>query len=681
MAIEINVTVTGTTITAQDPPSVVCSNTGYGLRFQFDTDWAQAESKRVHIKCVQDGENTEYDIDIPSTDYVELPALPPCLALTAYVYRGAGATERRTDALYLRCEHSIRDLGSTAYSAPFDAYNVMMQYANGKATGSMSDAALAELKGELIQYQQTQLGKFPTIAYKRAIARLSPETRLTGKMTLANGAEIDITNDTVLSSSVGITTNAMRDSYILPGAVPAAELTATVMRSANIPQDNLRGAEIELTFSAMQENGRWGDVPLGTFDIYGIGDDTATGTPITAYDAMKQLDSIPLPSAGFNEGVAYSPGQIIATIAQTAGLDFADSTAPGTSLGLGYSGDVSVVDFGADFSNNGVETNTNAHVYFAGGQTWDGWREKLTVSEQWTDAQVAAKIMEEFGPTVQYMGTVVYMEDLPTSAELFTAYRVLYGGPRYRARDAANSIMTARDLLMHTVATINAFARIDRFGKLRVKPIKNQTATTDIIGPKILRKRISRLPYQLYSLTTVMDYVSDDGSSLAEQRSHNTLWSDGVDAILPENPLYPVLDSPTQWTAINQMLINLTDALDPVTFKPARTETYGDPSIDPFEWINVPTDTGAEAVPATEITWKYRGTQTIDSGGAGAVEGLEQTQAEKIINANKITSLESTYNDKRDINGRFMYIYEYLNSFKYREIGHYTYAEMERRDG
>ena len=62
------------------------------------------------------------------------------------------------------------------------------------------------------------------------------------------------------------------------------------------------------------------------------------------------------------------------------------------------------------------------------------------------------------------------------------------------------------------------------------------------------------------------------------------------------------------------------------------------------------------------------------------MEGLAQSQAEKAILSSKIATLENAYNDKRDINGRFMYVYEYLDSFTYGEIGHYTYAEMERRE-
>ena len=165
-----------------------------------------------------------------------------------------------------------------------------------------------------------------------------------------------------------------------------------------------------------------------------------------------------------------------------------------------------------------------------------------------------------------------------------------------------------------------------------------------------------------------------------EQRTYETLWAEGVEAVMQENPLYPTLDSKTQDTDITQMLINLTHRLDPLTFRPARVETYGDPSIDPWEWISLPTDGDPISVPATEITWKYRGTQTIDSSGAAAVEGLEQSQAEKIIISNKIDASQSSYNEMRDLYGRMMYIYDTLGSFKYKEIEHYTYAQMMRRD-
>lgn len=676
--IEISVTVSGTTITAQDPPIIVCSNDSYRLSFTFDGDWTRAD-KRIHITCVQDAENTEIDAELPGSSY-DLPALPACLAIRVYLSTAAGATERRTDALYLRCEHSIRDQGSTPYDAPYDAYNAMMEYANGKLTGSMTAQQLAALMAQLSAHSEA-VGAFPSIAYKRAIASLSPETRLSGKMTLADSTEIDVTNDTLLSSSVGIATNAMRDNFILPGGVPAAELTATVMRAAGIPHDNLRGAKVELTFSAMQENGRWGDVPLGVFDIYSIGDDTATGTPITAYDGMKKLDSIPVPSAGFEIDRAYSPHQIIAQLAQTAGLDYAHGTVPGSSLGLGYDGDVGVVDWDPEYANNGVEENTKGHLFIALGafDTWS-WHEDIPLSPTLTDAQAAAAVEDEYGALVQYKGTVLYKDDLPADAETFDGYRVLYGGPRYKVRDVGSGTTTARDLMMHTVASINAFAYIDRYDKLRIKPITKDDATTDVIGPKVLRQKVSRLAYQTFSLTSVIDFYTDDGALISEQRTYETLWGDGVDAVLTENQLYPTLDSDRQNGDITRMLINLTHRIDPVTFTPARVESYGDPSIDPYEWINVPTDTGSTAVPATEITWKYRGTQTIDSGGANAVAGLEQSQAEKTIIASKITSLQSVYNEMRDIYGRMMYTYEGLETFQYSEIEHYTYAQIERSE-
>ena len=675
--IEINITVSGTTITAQDSPVIVCSNDSYQLRFTLDSDWTRAD-KCIRITCVQDADNTEIDAELTGNS-CNIPALPACLAIRVYLSTAAGAAERRTDTLCLRCEHSIRDQGSTPYSAPFDAYNAMMEYANGKLTGSMTEQQLAAIMAQL-RTHSAEIGAFPSAAYKRAIAALSPETKLSGRMTLADDTEIDITNDTLLSSSVGIATNAMRDNFILPGGVPAAELTATVMRSAGVPYDNLKGAKIELAFSVMQENGRWGDVPLGVFDIYGIGDDTATGTPITAYDGMKKLDSIPLPSAGFEIGRAYSPHQIIAMLAQTAGLDYAHGTVPGSSLGLGYDGDVGVVDWDTDYANNGVEENTKGHLFIALGafDTWS-WHEDMSLSPMISDAQAAEIITEEY-PYVQYKGTVLYKDDLPADAEVFDGYRVLYGGPRYKVRDTGSSVTTARDLMMHTVASINAFAYIDRHNKLRIKPITKDAAATAVIAPKILRQKVSRLEYQTFSLTSVIDYNTDEGALISEQRTYETLWDDGVDAILPENPLYPTLDSNRQGYDITRMLINLTHRIDPVTFTPARVESYGDPSIDPYEWVDVPAETGSTSVPAVEIDWKYRGTQVIDSGGATAVAGLEQSQAEKTIIANKITSLQSVYNEMRDIYGRMMYTYEGLETFRYSEIEHYTYAQIERSE-
>lgn len=675
-------TIEGRSLSPPQDATIVCGNGIYRIWLLMDEGWRAAENRKLHVECTQDDGSTEYDLDLDSAvggASVNLPALPSCKSIRIYAYTDdAGAAVQRTETAFVPCANSIRTLGSDAYSAPYDAYNAMMEYANGKLSGNMTQGQLDTIMAELTAHS-AQVGVFPSVAYKRAVAAMSPETRLTGKMTLADSTEIELTNDLLVAGTVTTATTVMRDNYILPGAVPAMELKATIKPGAGIPQSTLNGAELALTFGVRQENGQWGEVPLGVHAVYEIGDDTATGTPITAYDDMKRLDAIPIASAGLAVDTAYSPGQIIEIVAETAGISY-DGKRPAAEMGLPYDGDVSVVDFGTAYKCNARMQATPSPVAVALGMSdqW-AWNKEIYVPITATDEEIAAMLLEEYGAYINYRGTVVYSEDLPTEdVEVFDAFRILYGGPRYKARAASSNIVTARDLLMHTTASVNALARVDRNRQLRVEPLAKQDATTAIIRNGMLRQRVSRMPYRTFSLTTIVTYPDSEGLMTSEQRTYETMWGDGVRAIMQENPLYTTLDEKSPNALITAMLIELTYALDPVTFTPARVETYGDPSIEPGEWVTLPGQD--DAVPATELTWKYRGTQTLDTGGTDAAAGLEQSQAEKTIIGTKIQSMQTAQNEMRELYVRMMRSYEGLGTFRYEEIGHYAYRQIEGRD-
>lgn len=672
---EIRLTLTETSLLVPEGAELVCSN-DVEIRVQYadaaaTAKWEQYKNSDdaalyLHFAFTQDtdaGEETKQLSDAGTT----VVRLPGCQSVRVYLYAAKDNFEfARTETSAIICKPSVLDLGTSAYSPPFDAYNAMMQLVNGRMNGRLSQDEIDALLAQLSAHSAADLNR---TAYKRAIAAMSPETRLTGALTLANEAqtEIDVTNDIITTGSVQLSTSAIRDNFVLPGAVPAAELKATIAADAGIPHEALRGSKIALTFSAMQENGQWGDVPLGEHTIYDIGDDTATGTPVTAYDAMKKLDKLPIVSAGFTTGKAYSPGQIIQTIATTAGIEYTQD-----------------VDFDPSFQNNGVSSVAyDAHSYVVAAFGVPGtftWGVIISNADAYTtDAEVAAAVAEIAGATIAYQGTVTYPDELPAAPETLTAYRVLYGGVRYDVSAAAQGIVTARDLLMHTVATLNGFAYIDRTtGELTVKPIAKKAATTEINPIKTVRQRVGRIPYQLLCLSTVCDYPDADGNMVSEERNEYTLWSDGVTATMQSIPIYAGLVADNPRTAIMGSVNALADALDPVAFMPTKLETYGDPSIELWEWIAVQTKSGTVEVPAAELVWKYRGTQTIDTGGAEAVAGLEQSQAEKVVIANKLTASRSVRNTMRKVYSHLMTTHGGLHSFRHEEIGHYQYKEIGR---
>lgn len=668
---EIRLTLTETELLAPSGTHIITGNE-YDIGVEFANVDAKVKwdtvAQQLHATCTQDDIDTEIDIPLTAAeggpDYTAtLPPLPGCRSVRIYLAGTAGDAEMRTETLAIPCTASIRDLGSDAYSAPYDAYNEMMRLLNGRLNGRMTQDEINSILAGLQAHTPEELNR---TAYKRAIAGMSPETRLTGKLTLTDDTEVEVTNDILRSSTVAISTSVNRDNAILPGAVPAAELTATIMPDAGLPHDALRGAEAALTFGVMQENGQWGEVPLGAYTVYNVGDDTATGTPVTAYDSMKWLDGMTPTEAGFQTGKAYSPGQIIKQITTAAGIPFTQD-----------------VDFDADFTNNGKTSIAyEAHSYVVGAYGFPGtftWGVIISNADAYTtDAEVAAAVAATAGATVTYKGTVTYPDELPSEPEMLTAYRVLYGGTRYNVRAAGAAIMTARDLLMHTLTTLCAVGCIDRStGELTVKAMRKRDATTEIIQNKVLRQRVSRLPYRLYCLDTVCDYPNEEGVMVSEERREYTLWGDGVTALLPSNPLLTGLVAEQPRVAIFQSINALADALDPVTFRPARVETYGDPSIEPWEWLTVKAPDGQTSVPAGSLTWRYRGTQIIDTGGADAVSGLEITQAERAVLANKITASQSSQNALRAMYSHLLATHGGLHSFRHEEIGHYTYAEIE----
>lgn len=673
---EIRLTLTETELLAPDDTRIITGNE-YDIGVEFANTEAKAKwdgvVQQLHTTCTQDDIDTEIDVPLTAAggepDYTAtLPPLPGCRSVRIYLTGTAGDAERRTGTLTLPCTASIRDLGSDAYSAPYDAYNEMMRLLNGRLNGRMTQDEINNILDGLQAHTPEELNR---TAYKRAIAGMSPETRLTGKLTLTDDTEVEVTNDILRSSTVAISTSVNRDNAILPGAVPASELTATIMPDAGLPHDALRGAEASLTFGVMQENGQWGEVPLGAYTVYNVGDDTATGTPITAYDSMKWLDGMTPAEAGFQTGKAYSPGQIIKQITTAAGIPFTQD-----------------VDFDADFTNNGkssIAYEAHSYVVAAFGTLPRSWSWDTIISNAdpyTTDEEVAAAIAAIAGVSITYKGTVAYPDELPTVIDdTLIAYRVLYGGTRYNVRAAGAAIMTARDLLMHTLTMLCAVGCIDRStGELSVKPLNKRDATTEIIQNKVLRQRVSRLPYRLFLLDTVCDYPNEEGVMVSEERREYTFWGDGVTALLPSNPLLTGLVADNPRVAIFQSINALADALDPVTFRPARVETYGDPSIEPWEWLTVKAPNGETSVPAGSLTWRYRGTQIIDTGGADAVSGLEITQAERAVLANKITASQSSQNTLRAMYGHLMTTHAGLHSFRHEEIGHYQYTELGRRE-
>lgn len=198
----------------------------------------------------------------------------------------------------------------------------------------------------------------------------------------------------------------------------------------------------------------------------------------------------------------------------------------------------------------------------------------------------------------------------------------------YIMSDADTSMETARDVLMNTVQTVCAFACVDRFRKLLVIPLRKSEPVASIGRSQRKSAKISRLTYRLYELSTSYT-LTENGSKVTRMYSDNTLWANGVTAVLQTNPLWSVISAADQRDAVHHCIMNIIDALDPVTYLPAELEGFGDPSLNLMDWLTVQSRQGASAAPLTSYDWKYGGTMTLTACGTEAVAGIARTQAEK----------------------------------------------------
>lgn len=245
-------------------------------------------------------------------------------------------------------------------------------------------------------------------------------------------------------------------------------------------------------------------------------------------------------------------------------------------------------------------------------------------------------------------------------------------GRGYFVKKADTSIATARDLLSSVVQTLNALAYVDRFGELRIRPIAKTDPAAEYAADARMSNRISRLPYQLLTLKTVVEMHGSDGSAVVRDYENQTLWNDGVTAELPENPLWSVIDG--TYSTAEQSLNIITHALDPVTFAPGEAVIPGDPSLDPLDWITV----GGVDLPVTASDWHYRGTHTVTACGADAVAGVARSQAEKAALAERRAQAAGADNLLRTASlmtvqagghaGMRLHTHEWLSHFTHAEL-------------
>lgn len=623
-------------------PEIICDNADYTAKVE-----TSLTSPVLHLAAEQDGENTEYEL--PLTDgETTLPTIRNAWGGWLWL---SGA-ELTTERVWLPCRESIKAGSGSVYSAPYDVYNAAVEYANAAHSGTASTEALEAMFAALRdRYEHPPA--WPGTAYKRAIAATVRETRLTGKITLPDNTEIPIDDGSIVESTFAISTSAVNGDELLPGGVPSKELSAT-LRGA-LPQEQLRGAEIAPVFLLRLESGVWQDIPLGVFTVMQANDDTMRGVPVTAYDDMWKLNNIAPVDCGFAARTGYSPNQIISRICATAGVDYTQN-----------------IDFDSRFT--GVNTHSCVVAALGVEEAWS-WGVVIRNADSIEDVQT--ELDRLYHGQLTYLGDRDYQSELPADAELLSAYRVFYNGPTYIAAAVGADVETGRDLLMHTLFTVGGFAEIDTNRQLTVKPIMPEHDTEKITENRTHSRSISRLPYKLYSLTMPIEYMTSGGARDIVMHTEETLWGDEyVTAQTVKNALWSHItmeSSESQYNAEQAQMNHLVDYLDPVTYSPGRVDMIGDPTICLMNWIAVDDE---RAMPVTGSVWRYHGLQQLIACGADAVAKAATSQIEKRITGDKIDQAQETQNIMRAIYGQLMQTYLGMQSFKHRDIEHYTYNQL-----
>lgn len=641
----IEIDVSGIAAKVRGKPTIVCDNSGYVVHFNLDAAWSARSDAQAKLTKHTEAEDSTQLITISEQDTASLSPLSGVYAIEIALVSESAHAE--TAPVWIDCTESILSYSGTT-TEPYDVYNAIMEWLNPQE-GRTQDEILAEIKAHYENPPEPSLAD-----YKVAVAQKTRYTKLTGKLTLTDGTEVELDGHNFTSGTLRISSSMVSGDFLLPGGVPAAELTASMI--VDTDSLDLYKAKIELTEWLETAPFVWYPVPLGCYTIYAMGNDSETGIPITAYDAMKKLDEKrvadlkTLIPPGIVDGKAYSPNQIIGICARYGGVEYEDN-----------------VDT-AEFVNSQTHSVALVALGVSDSFEWEALPGFENTDEYETDEELAAAITAAYGQQISFKGSVYNRGDLPAVPTISDVYRIWYDGNLYVISDLSDQVQTLRDLLMHTVATINAFAYIDRQGKLRIKglssvPYSEPTIERALTTHDTTRSVVSRAEYKLLELTTTYE----DSQHRSVPFSDMTNWSDGVTAELPHNPMWTVLDESTK--SIRQSLISITQALDPVTFYPVDVAMYTDARLGLYDWVTVK---GVPA-PITSYSWQCGGTEGIECCGSEAAAGIIKSQMEKAADA---ASAAAT-NTMRDIYRTLMHTYQGMQNFTYVDIEHYTYKEIE----
>ena len=299
--------------------SIVNGNSDYTLTITADAEWSAYENvKCVLIKHTLDGDSAAELT--PTGGTVALPVLQNTVAVSVGLAATDGENAIASTMAPIPCIECITDGYPTEGVEPYDVYDHMMEYIAGVQRGIHTPAELEAMYAELLEHMTPpEPGEFPSDEYRAAIAAPQRVSRIAGTITFLDETEAELTDNEVVSGTLGICTDCMTDDVLLPGGVPSAELTVT-LRGQEDPA-TLYGAEIAPVFQLLLPSGVWYDVPLGVFTVDSVETTTEQYAEITAYDDMQKLSSTAFSALNLTAGQAYSAEELIELCADAVDLE------------------------------------------------------------------------------------------------------------------------------------------------------------------------------------------------------------------------------------------------------------------------------------------------------------------------------------------------------------------------
>ena len=146
---EITVTVRGKIAKAEENAAIVCGNSDYTIRFDFDSEWAEFPVRTARFAYVSQRQRLYQDV-LFCGDTVKAPVLLDVPAAAVGVYAG---NLRTTTGAVIPCVRSITD-GNSVHPAPApDVYEQLLEYLAalnapvGGAAAGIADGIISELIG------------------------------------------------------------------------------------------------------------------------------------------------------------------------------------------------------------------------------------------------------------------------------------------------------------------------------------------------------------------------------------------------------------------------------------------------------------------------------------------------------------------------------------------------------